>query len=75
MPYQYRVDALFQWIERVNGPTWGHVLDAGTGAHSLSWLATLPAASLTKPMPNVVKPCCPGAKVVGEHAAFVTSTW
>jgi len=47
VPYQYRVDALFQWIERVNGPIWGDALDAGTGAHSLSWMATLPTRSLT----------------------------
>lgn len=47
MPYQYRIDALFEWIHKVNGPQWGDVLDAGTGAHSLAWLATLPARSLT----------------------------
>lgn len=47
MPYQYRVDALFEWIAKVNGPEFGDVLDAGTGAHSLSWLATLKARSLT----------------------------
>lgn len=43
----YRVDALFEWIAKVNGPVWGDVLDAGTGAHSLGWLATLPTRSLT----------------------------
>ncbi|MSP56480.1 MAG: class I SAM-dependent methyltransferase [Myxococcales bacterium] len=47
VPYQYRVDALFEWIAKVNGPAWGDVLDAGTGAHSLAWLATLPTRSLT----------------------------
>jgi len=47
MAPQVRVDALFEWIGRVNGPAWGDVLDAGTGAHSLGWLATLPARSLT----------------------------
>lgn len=47
MPYQYRVDALFEWITKINGPEFGDVLDAGTGAHSLSWLATLKARSLT----------------------------
>ncbi len=31
----------------MNGPIWGDVLDAGTGAHSLGWLATLPTRSLT----------------------------
>ena len=47
MPYQYRIDALFEWITKVNGPGFGDVLDAGTGAHSLSWLATLPTRSIT----------------------------
>ena len=47
MPYQYRVDALFEWIAKINGPEFGDVLDAGTGAHSLSWLATLKVRSLT----------------------------
>lgn len=31
-----REDALFGWISRVHGGTWGSVLDAGTGEHSLS---------------------------------------
>lgn len=47
MPYQKRADALFSWIAKVNGPRWGDVLDAGTGDHSLSWLADLPTRSLT----------------------------
>ncbi|MFN7145430.1 MAG: class I SAM-dependent methyltransferase [Myxococcota bacterium] len=42
-----RVDALFQWFERVNGPEWGDVLDAGTGDHSLGWVSSLPARSVT----------------------------
>jgi hypothetical protein len=42
-----REDALFTWIEKVNGSTWGDVLDAGTGDHSLSWVTTLPARSVT----------------------------
>ncbi len=42
-----RADALFDFIARANGPSWGDVLDSGTGEHSLGWLATLPARSLT----------------------------
>ena len=34
-----RKDVLFEWFERVNGPRWGDVLDAGTGAHSLGWVS------------------------------------
>jgi len=37
-------DALFGSIEARHGELpWGRVLDAGTGVHSLRWLATLPA--------------------------------
>lgn len=36
-------DRLFQHVETLNaGTPWGHVLDAGTGAHSLRWIASLP---------------------------------
>ena len=41
MPPQVREDALFRWFERLHGPHWGSVLDAGTGEHSLGWLASL----------------------------------
>ncbi len=45
MPSQ---DLLFSGIERFHGEApWGRVLDAGTGAHSLSWLCTLESESLT----------------------------
>lgn len=47
MPPLKREDALFSWFERLHGPTWGSVLDAGTGDHSLGWLASLAPASLT----------------------------
>ncbi len=47
MPALRREDALFSWIERVHGPTWGSVLDAGTGDHSLGWLSSLSPAALT----------------------------
>ncbi len=43
-----RADSLFDWISRRQGRTpWGDVLDAGTGAHSLAWLATQPTRSIT----------------------------
>lgn len=47
MPYQKREDALFTWISRARGGAWGDTLDAGTGDHSLSWLADQPTRSLT----------------------------
>ncbi len=47
MPPLKREDALFAWFERVHGPVWGSVLDAGTGDHSLSWLASLSPRELT----------------------------
>lgn len=40
-------DSLFRWFEKLHGPTWGNVLDAGTGDHSLSWLAARQPAALT----------------------------
>lgn len=40
-------DALFSWVERVHGPAWGEVLDAGTGEHSIGWLHGLRPARLT----------------------------
>lgn len=47
MPPVRRADALFEWFERFHGGPWGEVLDAGTGAHSLGWLASLSPRSLT----------------------------
>ena len=45
MPTQ---DLLFSGIERYHGAaSWGRVLDAGTGDHSLSWLRTLDSENLT----------------------------
>jgi hypothetical protein len=36
-------DALFAFIEKLQAPSpWGAVLDAGTGKHSLEWIAGLP---------------------------------
>lgn len=39
--YQASNDVLFQYIERHQQGTFGHVLDAGTGSHSLRWIASL----------------------------------
>ncbi|KAJ1453329.1 hypothetical protein M885DRAFT_524453, partial [Pelagophyceae sp. CCMP2097] len=44
-------DPLFRTIEEVHerlGCQWGHILDAGTGGHSLKWLATLPTPSVQR---------------------------
>lgn len=46
-PTVKREDALFSWIARVHGDKWGSVLDSGTGEHSLRWLGTLGADSIT----------------------------
>ena len=43
-------DPLFRRIEEVHderGQPYGHILDAGTGGHSLKWLGTLPDAAVT----------------------------
>jgi hypothetical protein len=41
-------DALFGAIERQQGNTpFGNFLDAGTGMHSLRWIATLEAKGMT----------------------------
>ncbi len=41
-------DRLFQHIERLHGsPDWGRVLDAGTGRHSLEWIAGLRTSGWT----------------------------
>ena len=41
-------DQLFALIERVHGDRpWGRLLDAGTGAHSLSWVMGLPTTGWT----------------------------
>lgn len=69
MPPLRREDALFSWFERVNGPVWGDVLDAGTGEHSLGWVGTLPARSVTAVtvetwrMPGL-RELAPGARVL-----------
>ena len=42
-----REDALFSWFDALHGPTWGSVLDAGTGDHSLRWLQSLSPGALT----------------------------
>src|SRR5262245_58157890 len=41
-------DSLFSWIEKLQGAApWGSVLDAGSGSHSLNWIAGLPVRSWT----------------------------
>ena len=41
-------DCLFKHIEELHGSRgWGHVLDAGTGEHSLDWVASLPSERWT----------------------------
>lgn len=41
-------DQLFALVERLHGDRpWGRVLDAGTGAHSLSWVMGLPTSAWT----------------------------
>jgi hypothetical protein len=47
MPPLRREDALFSWFEKLHGPRWGSVLDAGTGDHSLAWLHSLAPEQLT----------------------------
>jgi hypothetical protein len=69
MPPVRREDALFQWFEKVNGPVWGDVLDAGTGDHSLGWVGTLPARSVTAVTVEAwrmtgLRQVAPGARVI-----------
>lgn len=41
-------DCLFDYVATCHGEKpWGRILDAGTGAHSLAWLASLETESLT----------------------------
>lgn len=42
-----RIFGLVARMHNETGLAWGHVLDAGTGEHSLSWLVSLPTDSLT----------------------------
>ncbi|UTW45433.1 class I SAM-dependent methyltransferase [bacterium SCSIO 12696] len=43
-----KVSSLLKKIEELQGDTpWGHVLDAGTGPKSLSWISRLPSQSWT----------------------------
>jgi hypothetical protein len=70
VPGGARPDALFTWIARAHGTRpWGRVLDAGTGEHSLRWLASLPTDSLTavtieRWRLDGLKDVAPGARVV-----------
>jgi hypothetical protein len=42
-----RIFSLVERLQQEASLPWGHVLDAGTGEHSLSWLVSLPSDSLT----------------------------
>ncbi len=43
-----KASSLFRAIEKLQGDgPWGHILDAGTGARSLSWIAELPSTRWT----------------------------
>ncbi|KAG7389448.1 hypothetical protein PHYPSEUDO_010333 [Phytophthora pseudosyringae] len=53
MPPKPKTDSLFRWIEErerenleASSSSWGRVLDAGTGRHSLTWLLRGDASSL-----------------------------
>lgn len=73
MPPTKRADALFSWIEHVHGPQWGDVLDGGTGAHSLAWLAGLEARSLTAV--TVEKWRLPELPAIAPGARIVEGQW
>lgn len=73
MPPTRREDALFSWFERLNGPVWGDVLDAGTGEHSLSWVASLPARSVTAVTVEAWR--MPGLQAVAPQARILLGEW
>lgn len=73
MPPMKRVDALFQWFERVNGPVWGDVLDAGTGDHSLGWVAGLPARAVTAVTVEAWR--MPGLRETAPNARVLLGEW
>jgi hypothetical protein len=73
MPPVRREDALFQWFERVNGPAWGDVLDAGTGEHSLGWVASLPARSITAVTVEAWR--MPGLRALAPGANVLLGEW
>ncbi len=73
MPPLRREDALFQWFERINGPDWGDVLDAGTGDHSLGWVASLPARSLTAVTVEAWRMA--GLQTVAPQARILLGEW
>ncbi|MBM4368860.1 MAG: class I SAM-dependent methyltransferase [Deltaproteobacteria bacterium] len=68
-----REDALFSWIERVHGKSWGSVLDSGTGEHSLRWLASLSPASLTAVTVEAWR--LPGLGALATPARVVEGQW
>lgn len=41
-------DILFKTIEKFHGAkSWGRILDAGTGVHSIKWIQSLPSSGWT----------------------------
>ncbi len=68
-----RVDALFSWFEHLHGPDWGDVLDAGTGVHSLGWLASLQPRSLTAVTVEAWR--VPELPTVAPKARIVEGQW
>ena len=73
MPPLKRVDALFAYLEKANGPRWGRVLDAGTGDHSLGWLAGLPTETLTAVTVEAWRMA--GLRDVAPHARVLMGEW
>jgi hypothetical protein len=73
MPNPRREDALFAWFETLHGPDWGSVLDAGTGEHSLGWLASLDPTSLTAVTVEQWREA--GLKTVAPQARVVMGQW
>jgi hypothetical protein len=73
LPPLKRVDALFAFLEKANGPRWGRVLDAGTGDHSLGWLAGLPTQSLTAVTVEAWRMA--GLREVAAHARVLMGEW
>lgn len=73
MPPLRREDALFAWFERLHGPSWGSVLDAGTGDHSLTWLESLAPRALTAV--TVENWRLPSLGTIAPEARIVLGQW
>ncbi len=73
MPPLRREDALFAWFEKLHGPEWGSVLDAGTGDHSLTWLHSIAPRSLTAV--TVENWRLPSLKSIAPDVRLVLGQW